>query len=82
MTMRASRSSQSSDGRSAIPRRELSCTTKGIYIVQDEELIIFRRRSLKVSYIEGVERSSFADRNLSCPTKGAYVVQDGRSYAA
>ena len=82
MTTRATRSSQSSDGRSAIQRRGLSCTTKGSNVVQDRELIILRRRSLKVSYTEGIERSSFTDRDLSCPTKGVFVGQDGRSYAA
>ena len=82
MTTRATRSSQGSDGRSAIPRKEPSCTTKGAYVVQDRELIILRRRSLKVSYREGIERSPFTDRDLSCPTKGVYVVQDRRNYAA
>ena len=82
MTTRATRSSQSRDGRSAIPRMELSCTTKGSNVVQDRELIILRRQSLKVSYREGFERSSFTDRDLSCPTKGVCVVQDRRNYAA
>ena len=82
MTTRAIRSFQSSDGRSAIPRKEPSCTTKGTCVVQDRELIILRRRLLKVSYREGPERSSFTDRDLSCPTKGVYVVQERRTYAA
>ena len=82
MTTRATRSSQSSDGRSAIPRRGLSCTTKGSNVVQDRELKILRRRSLQVSYTEGIERSSFTDRDLSCPTKGVCVVQDRGNYAA
>ena len=82
MTTRATRSPEGSDGRSAIPRRGPSCTTKGSNVVQDRELIILRRRSLKVSYTEGIERSSFTDRDLSCPTKGVFVVQDRRSYAA
>ena len=81
MTIRASRSSRRSEGRSTIPRKQLSCTTKGADVVQDRVLIILRRRSLKVSYMEGIERSSFTDRDLSCPTKGADVVQDRRSYA-
>ena len=82
MKTRATRSTKSSDGRSAIPRRGLSCTTKGTNVVQDRDLIILRRRSLKVSYTEGFERSPFTDRDLSCPTKGVLVVQDRRSYAA
>ena len=82
MTTRVSRSSQSSDERSAIPRRGLSCTTKGTNVVQDRDLIILRRRLLKVPYTERIDRSSFTDRDLSCPTKGVCVVQDRRSHAA
>ena len=82
MTTKVSRSSQSSDGRSAIPGRGPSCTTKGTNVVQDRDLIILRRRLLKVPYTERIDRSSFTDRDLSCPTKRAYVVQDRRNYAA
>ncbi len=61
---------------------QLSCTTKGAYVVQDREITILRRGESQILYIEGFERSSILEQELSCPTKGAYVVQDGRDYDA
>ena len=61
---------------------QLSCTTIGVYVVQDREITILRRGESQILYIEGFERSSILEQELSCPTKGAYVVQDGRDYAA
>ena len=65
MTTRATRSSQSSNGRSAIPGRGLSCTTKRSNVVQDKELVLSLALVPPMIMLERVSIFSFVTKGLS-----------------
>ena len=65
MTTRATRSPEGSDGRSAIPGRGLSCTTKRSDVVQDMELVLSLALVPPMIMLEGVSIFSLVSKGLS-----------------